>query len=206
MNESDRIETRIIDALKSKDPKVLNDALKLLEPWLRLLARLQMESRLQRKFDTSDIVQEALVEAYRGLPDFRGRSRGELLAWLRKILAHVLSHQRRRHDAAKRDAGKEVSLDEELGDASRALESFLGTTAGSPSKVAEANEREVCLALALERLPEDHREVIVLRTLQSLPFEDVALRMGRSSGAVRMLWCRAIGEMGKALKDLGITA
>lgn len=206
VNEADWIDTKIIDALKSKDRQVQNDALKLLEPWLRLLARLQMESRLKRKFDTSDIVQETMTEALRALPDFHGRSRGEILAWLRRILAHVLAHQRRHHEAAKRDARKEVSLDAELGDATRVLARVLGTSAGSPTKIAEAAEREVRLAIALDRLSEDHREVIVLRTIQSLPFEEVAQRMDRSSGAVRMLWGRAIAEMGKALKDLGITA
>src|SRR5436305_14886278 len=44
--------------------------------WLRLLARLQIDTRFQGKFDASDIVQQTLLEACRDLPKFRGRSEG----------------------------------------------------------------------------------------------------------------------------------
>ena len=65
----------------------------------------------------------------------------------------------------------------------------------SGSSVATRREQCVLLADALERLPPDYREVIELRNLQHLPFEEVAERMGRSSGAVRMLLTRAIESL-----------
>jgi len=51
------------------------------------------------------------------------------------------------------------------------------------------------LADRLSQLPDDYREVLVLRNLQGLPFEDVARRIGRSVGATRMLWLRAIEKL-----------
>ena len=51
------------------------------------------------------------------------------------------------------------------------------------------------MADALAQLPDDHREVIVLRNLQRLPFDAVAQRMGRSRPAVQMLWMRAIRKL-----------
>ena len=54
---------------------------------------------------------------------------------------------------------------------------------------------------ALERLPADYREVFVLRNLEHLPFERVAQRMGRSAGAVRKLWGRALVELTDLLKE-----
>jgi RNA polymerase sigma-70 factor (ECF subfamily) len=53
----------------------------------------------------------------------------------------------------------------------------------------------VVLADRLAQLPDDYREVLVLRNLQGLPFEEVAERMERSVGAVRMLWLRAIEKL-----------
>ena len=50
----------------------------------------------------------------------------------------------------------------------------------------------MAIANRLARLKPDDRDVIVLRNLQGLSFEEVAERMGRKPGAVRMLWLRAI--------------
>ena len=72
------------------------------------------------------------------------------------------------------------------------LETFLVQTAESPSGCAVRHENEVLLADALAELPADYREVLVLRHIEDLPFDDVAKRMNRSAGAVRMLWLRAL--------------
>ncbi len=45
------------------------------------------------------------------------------------------------------------------------------------------------------QLPPDYREVICLRNLQRLPFDQVAERMGRSRPAVQMLWMRALQKL-----------
>ena len=57
------------------------------------------------------------------------------------------------------------------------------------------------LADAVSQLPPDYREVFVQRTLEHVPFEQVALRMGRSVGAVRMLWARALERLNRLLED-----
>ena len=49
------------------------------------------------------------------------------------------------------------------------------------------NESELLLGEAIERLPEDYRDVIVLRNRQRLPFEEVASRLNRSRPAAQML-------------------
>ena len=54
-------------------------------------------------------------------------------------------------------------------------------------------------------LSDEHREVIILRNMQGLPHEEVARRMGRSVGAVRMLWVRALAEVRQAVTgELGL--
>jgi RNA polymerase sigma-70 factor (ECF subfamily) len=55
----------------------------------------------------------------------------------------------------------------------------------------------VILADALARLPADYREVIILRNLEQLPFEEIGQRLGRSSGAARMLWARALEKLSR---------
>ena len=74
----------------------------------------------------------------------------------------------------------------------------------SPSTDAKRHERAVALANELAELPDDYRQVLVLRHLDGLSFADVAEQMDRTAGAVRMLWFRAIerlrGQLAK--KDL----
>src|SRR4051794_35302544 len=73
-------------------------------PYLDLLARLQVGPALRVKVDLSGVVQQALLEAYRGLPEFRGRTEAQTAAWLRQILRHNLADELRRQGAQKRDA------------------------------------------------------------------------------------------------------
>jgi RNA polymerase sigma-70 factor (ECF subfamily) len=57
----------------------------------------------------------------------------------------------------------------------------------------------VILADALGQLPEDYREVIILRHLEALPFAEVAARMGRSEDSVQKLWVRALASLRRSL-------
>lgn len=57
------------------------------------------------------------------------------------------------------------------------------------------------LAEALAVLPEDYRDVIVLRHLEGLGFAEVALRMGRTEDSVKNLWVRALARLRRTLDD-----
>src|SRR5262249_19130824 len=160
------------------------------------LARLQVSRRLGAKLDASDVAQQALLEAHRALPQFRGGTDAELTAWLRGILANVLAHEVRRYAGTQgRDVARELSLDAELAESSRRLQNVLADAGPSPSEQAARHEQEVRLAEVLSRLPDDYREVIVLRNFEGLSHEEVAARMGRGVGAVRMLWVRALSRL-----------
>lgn len=190
--------TRVLNALRQGDATAQGDVLLRYRPWLNLLARLEIDTQFQGKFDASDIVQQTLLEACRDLPQFRGQTEAELLAWLRQILAHVMAHEIRRYvGTQQRDLAREVSLEQSLAQSSRRLGDLLAGSESSPSRQAVRHEQEVLLAEVLARLPEDHREVIVLRNLEGLSHEEVAQRMGRSVGAVRMLWVRALARVRK---------
>lgn len=187
---------RLLDALQQGDAAAQGEVLLRYEPWLKLLARIQIDARFQGKFAESDIVQQTLLEACRDLPKFRGHTEAELLAWLRQILAHVLAHEiRRYHGTQQRDISRELSLEEALTQSSKCLGDMLAISGSSPSVKAEQREQELILADVLAKLPDDHREVIILRNLEGLSHEAVAERMGRSVGAVRMLWIRALAQL-----------
>ncbi len=62
------------------------------ESWLKILARLEIDSRFHGKFSASDAVQQTLLEAWKDWDAFRGTEEPQRLAWLRQILAHQLAH------------------------------------------------------------------------------------------------------------------
>ena len=74
------------------------------------------------------------------------------------------------------------------------LAAILPARVESPSAPVHAEERAIALANQLAVLPENYREVIVLRNLRGLSFDEIAEKMDRSPGAVRMLWLRAIDK------------
>jgi RNA polymerase sigma-70 factor (ECF subfamily) len=191
----------LLQALQAGDHALAAAQLGRYRDWLRLLARGPLERRLQAKFDASDVVQQALLEACRALPQFRGTTEAELLAWLRQVLAHALAHEVRRYRGTQaRDAGREVSLEQELDESSQRLNDLLTAPGPSPSEHAERREQGLALADVLARLPEDYRDVIVLRDLEGLSHEEVARRLGRGVGAVRMLWVRALARLRRELQ------
>lgn len=193
-------ETLLNHARRGESP-AQGDLLRRFEPWLRLLARIQCESRFQAKFDASDIVQQTLLEAVKAFPQFRGSTEAELTAWLRQILAHALAHEiRRYHGAQKRDVTLEVSLDAELAQSSQRLGAMLAESGPSPSQQAAQRELDVLLAEVLSRLPDDYREVLILRHLEGLSHDDIAQRMNRTAGAVRMLWTRSLIALRQELR------
>lgn len=65
--------------------------------YLRFLAQLQLAPEIRVRLDPSDLVQQTLLQAHQGWGEFRGRTRAELAAWLRQILARCLAHAVRDH-------------------------------------------------------------------------------------------------------------
>jgi RNA polymerase sigma-70 factor, ECF subfamily len=189
----------LLSQARSGNRQQLGALLQLYRHSLTILAATQLDARLRRRISPSDLVQEAMLGAYRDFHAFRGGTERELLAWLRQILIHCLHHAYETHvRARRRDIRREHSLDTvewSLDRSAARCGDVLAQEGSCPSGQACRRERAVQLADMLARLRPDYREVIVLRDLQGLSFEEVAERMDRKSGAVRMLWLRAIEKI-----------
>jgi len=189
----------LLRAARRGDEEALGQLLETYRDYLRLLARLEIGRELRAKVDASDIVQETFLQASRAFEDFRGVTEPEMLVWLRKILASRLAKTVRHYFGAQR---RDLHLERALDRSSQALRAALATTGTSPSEGAARGERAVLLANAVERLPEDYRDVIILRHLRGLPFAQVAREMKRSPGSVEKLWARALGRLRHELEGV----
>lgn len=183
--------------------------LQLYASYLELMAVTQLDDRLRVRVSPSDIVQDTMLEAHRDFGQFRGTSPAEFFGWLRKILANNLARAVERHvTTEKRNVRREVAL-EEFGaafDRSTArLEAVMADRNNvAPSDAVQRSEQLLLLADQLALLPDDHRQVLVLRHLKDMSFKEIAKRMDRSPGALRMLWMRAIDGLRQRLQELDI--
>jgi RNA polymerase sigma-70 factor (ECF subfamily) len=204
MNTSDQQDPeRLLGLARAGSGPALGQLLELYRNYLSLLARLQIGRRLQGKVDASDLVQETFLRAHRDFAQFRGNTEEELLSWLRQILSARLSDLIRHYLGAKRrDVRLERELAVELDNSSRVLDQGFVAPYSSPSQQAVRREQAVLLADALGRLPEDYREVIILRQMEGLTFPEVAGRMGKTVKSVEKLWMRALARLRRVLGDV----
>ncbi|TWU00973.1 sigma-70 family RNA polymerase sigma factor [Stieleria varia] len=167
-----------------------------LRPWLLLLAERHMPADLRGKVDPSDLVQQALLDAWRGQTGFRGSTHAERLAWLRVILTRTMMRQRRDCLATeKRGMGREKTLQAAVDRDSIQLEQLAVGKEPDPQSVADRAEQTLRLAATLEKLSPEHRTVLTLRHIDGLSHDEIAERMGKTSAAVRMLWIRALEKL-----------
>lgn len=169
--------------------------------YLLMLARVQFDPRLREKLDASDVVQQTMLEAHRQRGQYRGRSEGERVAWLRQILAHNMADALRGFRRAKRDVARERSIERALGQSSARLEAWLAAEQSSPSQRAIRKERTLRLAEALDVLPEAQREAVELHYWQGRSLAEIATHLDRSTAAVAGLLQRGLKKLRHHLRE-----
>jgi RNA polymerase sigma-70 factor (ECF subfamily) len=201
MSTPDAIPERLLERARDGDEAALGRLLERYRNYLRVIARPLIGQALGVRLDASDLVQETFLKASREFDQFLGSSEPELTAWLRRILVRTLVNQAKHHRRRARDYHRQESLEAMLDRSSEAVQRALAVLSPSPSDHAIRREQAVLLADALERLPVDYREVFILHNLEHIPFDEVAARMGRSPGAARVLWKRAMDRLSQLLKE-----
>jgi RNA polymerase sigma-70 factor, ECF subfamily len=169
-----------------------------LRPYLRTLARMQVEAHLQAKIDASDIVQQTMLEAHRGVNQFQGKTEQELMAWLRRIMARNLADEVRKFRRGKRNAGLEQSLEAGLSESAAGLERCLDGNITRPDQRAMRNEQLAQLAAAIEALPDDQRMAVSFHHLQGMTAAEIGKSMDKTEVAIAGLLRRGL----KRLREL----
>jgi RNA polymerase sigma-70 factor (ECF subfamily) len=182
-----------LDLARQGDSQALGNLLESFRPYVRLIVRALRGRRLQARLDDSDLIQDALVEVHRHFPRFEGSTVEELVAWLRPIVLRSAGHTLRGHlETGKRDIGREQ------GEAGLEGAADKGS---SPSAQVIRAEQTVQMAQALARLPDDMQQVLLGRHLDGLSYADLAQRLGRSEGAVRVLYTRALRRLREVCQE-----
>jgi RNA polymerase sigma-70 factor (ECF subfamily) len=201
MTQPDARPEFLLGRARGGDEPALGRLLELYRNYLRLVARSVIGQALRVRLDASDLVQETFLKAHREFGQFLGSSEPELVAWLRQILVRTLANQARHHRSRGRDYQRQEPLEVLLERSSLAAQEALAAPVSSPSSHASRREQAVLLADALEKLPADYREIFLMRNLEHIPFEQIAVRLRRTPGATRMLWTRTIKKLSQLLEE-----
>lgn len=167
----------------------------------RLLAVVEQKlgPALRRRIEPDDIVQEVSVEAIRTLATSL-KDDGEPFNWLCQLAERRVIDAHRRLVAQKRDVRREQSLAGGSAEESRrALADVLAASVTTPTRALSRKGHAARLAAALSMLPEDHQEALRLRYVEGQPSKEIASRLNKSDGAVRVMLSRALDRLKRAL-------
>jgi len=183
------------------DGEALQSLLGLHRARLRRMVAVRLDRRLAARVDPSDVVQEALADAARKLPEYLRQPPLPFYPWLRQLAWERIVKLHQRHIvAAKRSVNREavwpLPQDSSLELAARVLAP--GT---SPSNQAMRRELHDRVQSALAQLAERDREVLVLRYLEELSVEETSQVLGITAGAVKVRHLRALERLRGRLAD-----
>ncbi|MBI2825046.1 MAG: sigma-70 family RNA polymerase sigma factor [Planctomycetia bacterium] len=186
----------LVERIRQRDVEALAGFIDARRGALLVYIERQLGAALRRKLEPEDVFQEVSAEAVRGLPAIDLANR-DPFGWLCQIAERrIIDAHRRFFGAAKRDAGREVSLNRSSPDDSRAgMIDLLVASMTTASKMYSRNVREARLAEALASLPFDQREALRLRYVEGLPSKQIALQLGKTDGAVRVMLTRSLNRL-----------
>jgi RNA polymerase sigma-70 factor (ECF subfamily) len=173
-------------------PRHETENLERFREYLRVLARLHLDRRIQQKVDPSDVVQETLIKAHEKIRDFRGADEAQLAAWLRTILARNMTDIVRHFRRGRRNMALEQSLQVAVDESSARIDAWLAAEQSSPSEQAMHEERLCRLASAIADLPEDQRTAIELHHLKGCSLVETSGQMEKTVAATAGLIRRGL--------------
>ncbi len=157
---------------------------------------------LRRKLEPDDILQEVVVSAIGAPTQFEvaGRDPFKLLCQIAE--QRIIDAHRHHVGALKRSADREVSIERPAGaDQGFGFIDLLVASLTSPSQAFSRDQREFRLQIAIASLPDEQREALRLRYIDGLPTREVAERLGKTDGAIRVLLSRTLTRLQEGLAE-----
>jgi RNA polymerase sigma-70 factor (ECF subfamily) len=169
-------------------------------PAIHAFVEVRLDPQLRARLDPSDVVQEAQLEVLRRMDDYLRRRPMPFHLWVRRTAYERLLNVRRDHRRACRSVSREVALP----DRSSLLLARPLLGGPSPSQQLEARERADRIALAVAGLSEADREVLLMRHVEELGYEEIACLLGIETATARKRYGRALIRLQQALSDAGL--
>ena len=165
---------------------------------VRKIARLRLGEKLRGVLDSDDILQETFIGAIKTFDRFEMRDEASMINWLARIAERAIIAAANHFSAAKRAQEKQVRID---ADDSQDRGLQVPDNRRGPGTSVEEKEQERIIEECISELPEDYRELIVLKDYLDYGWEEVAREHSRpSADAARMMHAKAWIELNKLVR------
>jgi len=174
----------LVDRFKNGDQAAFDEMVQ--RYWSRIYSMVHQLLRNQQ--DAEEVTQDAFIRAHKGLVNFRGDS--AFSTWLYQIATNLARNRYWYWWRRKRD--KSISFDAPLGDESDStLADIIPAEVESPDDIAVNQELVDKIGASMENLGVKHREILILRNVKNLSYEEISSILGISIGTVKSRIARA---------------
>lgn len=187
-------EEQLVERLKRRDETAFNELVRAYEKRVfRLVLRMLGGDRAEAE----DVAQDVFIQVFKSIDSFRGESK--LSTWMFRVATNHCKNRIKYLD--RRARGKKGELDElsEHGALESASMSSSATVA-RPDQQAEANQIEAIVRAAIAELDEDQRELVILRDVENMSYEEIQQITGLPEGTVKSRLHRARLQLAKAVQ------
>lgn len=169
---------------------------------VRRMVQMRLDHAVARRVDASDVVQDVMLEASQRLSDYIRSPSMPFHLWLRQLAKDRMIDMHRRHRGAqRRSVDREQNMSSFASDDQSAadLTALLRDAELTPAASALRKEMEERFVLALDKLEESEREIVIMRHFEHLGNGEVAEALGLSAPAAGMRYLRAIRRLRELL-------
>lgn len=185
-------ETQIVIArAQAGDDGAVEALFERLHDYILLSVRVRLGPRLRSVLESRDIFQGVALEAFRDLKNFTPRGPGSYRCYLNQVILNNIRDRMRHFDALKRQGGELMSQ-------SRLQD--LPASSGEETYF-DASGRFERLEREISSLPEEMRQVLLMRSVDGLASKEVAEMLGKSDAAVRKLYSRALAQLATRMES-----
>ena len=185
---------RLVARARNGDPAASRELLAAYRSVLRRIVAVRMDPRLSARLDPSDVVQEILFDASRGMEAYLTSPPVPFLAWLRQLARRKLIDLHRRHVVAGRRSVRAEELDLDAWQPAtivRFAERVLADDTSPGERLIRAEQHSAVKA-ALAELASEDREILTMRFLEQLRSAEIAEVLGVTEGAAKARILRAL--------------
>jgi RNA polymerase sigma-70 factor (ECF subfamily) len=195
---------QLLDRTATGDNTAAQELVARCRPRLRRMVAVHLDRRLSSRVDPSDVVQEALAEAFQRLPEYSQARTISFYPWLRRIAWQRLVKLRRAHlTAARRTVRREEDVDMPLPDESVAqLAEQLAGSGTEPGQRLVQQEIRERVRTAIDELRPPDRELLVMRYLEHMSLKEISEAIDITMSAARKRHTRALERLEHLLRDL----